>query len=46
MDGLTLVEQARVAGLTVRADGGRLVINGPRRTASVARLLIAHKPDV
>jgi hypothetical protein len=43
MDGLTLLDEARAAGLTVTADRGRLVIRGPRRAEPTARRLIAHK---
>jgi hypothetical protein len=43
MDGLTLLEEARAAGLSVLADGDRLCIRGPRRAEPVARRLIAHK---
>jgi hypothetical protein len=46
MDGMTLLRQAREAGLTVAADGGKLVIRGPRRAERTARLLLAHKPAV
>jgi hypothetical protein len=46
MDGLTLLRQARAAGLAVRAKGDTLVIHGPRRAEPVARLLIDRKPDV
>jgi hypothetical protein len=46
MDGLILLKRAREAGLAVEADGNKLVIRGPRRAESVARLLIEHKPEV
>ncbi len=46
MDGLTLLEEARAAGLTVRADGERLRIRGPRRAEPMAQRLIAHKAAV
>jgi hypothetical protein len=46
MDGLILLNRAREAGLAVEADGNKLVIRGPRRAESVARLLIEHKPEV
>jgi hypothetical protein len=46
MDGLTLLQEARVAGLTVTADGGRLHIRDPRRAEPVARGLIACKAQV
>lgn len=46
MDGLTLLQKAREAGLTVSTKGTKLVIRGPRRSESVARLLLQHKPIV
>lgn len=46
MDGLTLLEDARAAGLAVRADNGRLVIRGPKRAEDVALRLLAHKAAV
>jgi hypothetical protein len=46
MDGVTLLREARAAGLSVAAEGDKLVIRGPRRAEPVARLLLAHKPDV
>ena len=46
MDGLTLLRQAREAGLAVALDGDRLVIRGPKRAEPVARLLIQNKPEV
>ncbi|MFI5020863.1 MAG: hypothetical protein ACHQRJ_04305 [Alphaproteobacteria bacterium] len=46
MDGLTLLRQARAAGLAVRVKGETLVIHGPRRAERVARLLIDRKPEV
>ena len=46
MDGLTLLAEARAAGLTVRADGERLRIRGPRRAEPIAQRLLAHKAAV
>ncbi len=46
MDGLALLAEAHATGLTVRADGGMLVVRGPRRCAALARSLLEHKPDV
>ncbi len=46
MDGVTLLRQAGAAGLAVTAEGGKLVIRGPKRAEPVARLLIEHKPEV
>ena len=46
MDGLTLLSDATAAGLTVRANAGRLVIRGPRAAEAVARRLLEHKAEV
>jgi hypothetical protein len=46
VDGLTLLERAREAGLAVRMDGESLVIGGPRRAAAIAQQLLAHKREV
>jgi hypothetical protein len=46
MEGLILLNRAREAGLAVAAEGDKLVIRGPRRAESLARLLIEHKPEV
>ncbi len=46
MDGLALLRTAAAAGLTVRLDGDRLVIRGPRSADTIARQLIAEKPAV
>ena len=46
MDGLTQLAEARAAGLSVAAQGGRLVLRGPRRAEAMARRLIEHKGDV
>src|SRR5262245_7115820 len=46
MDGLTLLEQARSAGLTVVVQGDKLVIRGPRRAGPLAEQLLAHKGEV
>lgn len=46
MDGLALLTEARAAGLCVAAEGGRLVIRGPRRAEAMARRLMEHKGDV
>jgi|SRR5258707_8328138 hypothetical protein len=43
MDGMTLLGEARAAGLDVQARGNRLVIRGPRRAESIARRLLAQK---
>ena len=46
MDGLTLLRRAQEAGLAVQAEGDKLLIRGPKRAESVARLLIEYKPAV
>ncbi len=46
MDGITLLAEARAAGLTVMVEGARLRIRGPKRAEPIARRLIAHKEDV
>ena len=46
MDGLTLLQEASAAGLTVLADGDRLAIRGPRSADAIARRLLAEKPAV
>jgi len=46
MDGLTLLTEAWAAGLSVHADGARLVIRGPKSADAVARRLLAHKAVV
>ena len=46
MDALTLVREARRAGLEVRTAGTQLVVRGPRRLESVAMALLDHKPAV
>jgi hypothetical protein len=46
MDGLTLLAEARAAGLKVKAEGTRLVVRGPREAEPVAKRLLAHKAEV
>ncbi len=46
MDGLILLGEANGAGLKVTAEGGRLIIRGPRRAEHVAQRLLAHKGEV
>lgn len=46
MDGMSLLREARTAGLTVTAEGDRLTIRSPRRADRLAKLLIQHKADV
>src|SRR5262245_37508294 len=46
MDGVTLLEEARTAGLIVRSIGRSLEIRGPRRAEAIAKRLLAQKPVV
>jgi hypothetical protein len=46
MDCLSLLEQARSAGLTVIVQDDKLVIRGPRRVRALAEQLLAHKDEV
>src|SRR6266478_6719489 len=46
MEGLTLLREARAAGLSLARDGDELVIRGPRRAEPVARLLLSRKAEV
>lgn len=46
MDGLSLLAEARRAGLRLEVDGDRLMIRGPRRAEPIARRLIEAKPAV
>src|SRR5262245_4058925 len=46
MDGLTLLEQARSAGLTVIVQDDKLVICGPRRAGHLAEQLLARKGEI
>lgn len=46
MDGLTLLDEARVAGLDVYENAGKLVVRGPDSLEPLARRLLAAKPQV
>jgi hypothetical protein len=46
MDGLTLLSEARAAGLEVKVDGDRLVVRGPRSAAHLAERLLEMKQEV
>ncbi len=46
MDGLTLLRDARRAGLDVAEDRDRLVVRGPRRLEPTAMQLLAHRDEV
>ena len=43
---LSLLKRARKAGLAFRAEGSRLVVQGPRRAADLARQLGERKDEV
>ena len=46
MDGLTLLQRARDAGLRVEAADTLLKISGPRKVEPLVRLLAEHKTQV
>jgi hypothetical protein len=46
MDGLTMLREARAAGLEIKVDAGRLVVRGPRSAAPLAEQLLAMKQEV
>ena len=46
MGSLTLLDRARAAGLSVTAEGDRLIIRGPRRAEPIACELISRKAEV
>ncbi len=46
MDAVTLLTRARAAGLSVTADGDRLVVRGPKDCAPIAEELLANKAEV
>ena len=46
MDGMSLIRQAREAGLSVSIDGDKLTLRGPRSAGAIARLLLENKPVV
>lgn len=46
MGGVDLLAEAQSVGLVVKADGDRLVIEGPKGAAAVAQKLIHHKAQV
>ncbi|MDP9356400.1 MAG: hypothetical protein M3R02_14165 [Chloroflexota bacterium] len=43
---LTLLTEARAAGLEVRLEAGRLVVRGPRSGADLAHRVLARKREV
>jgi len=46
MDGLTILNEARAAGLEIKIDGDRLVVRGPRSAAPLAEQLLGMKQEV
>ncbi|MGA2797778.1 MAG: hypothetical protein ABSE63_09380 [Thermoguttaceae bacterium] len=46
MDGLMLLEEAKAMGLTVLANGQKLIIRGPQSGEHIARQLLENKTDV
>jgi hypothetical protein len=46
MDILTLLDDAERAGLTIRLEGDRIHIAGPREAANFAHAIGARKPEV
>src|SRR5437879_2863956 len=46
MRGLSLVHEARTAGLVLIRQGDELVIRGPKSAAPLARRLLDHKAEV
>ncbi len=46
MDGLTILREARAAGLEIKVDGGRLVVRGPKSAAPLAERLLEMKPEI
>ena len=46
MDVLTLLREARAAGLHLRAEGDKLLVEGPKTAAPIVERLRQHKPEV
>jgi hypothetical protein len=46
MGGVDLLTRACAAGLTVRADGDKLIVRGPRSAEALARELLEHKAEI
>ena len=46
MAALKLIEEARSAGLKLRAEGDRLVIRGPRSAEPLAQALLDRKAEI
>ena len=46
MGAVSLLQEAASAGLTVRVDGDRLVVRGPKSAGAIAERLLDHKAEV
>ena len=46
MEALTLIRQAQDAGLTVEAQGDKLLVQGPQSAELIVRRLVQHKPAI
>src|SRR5258706_15655924 len=46
MEALALIRTAHEAGLTIKVEGGTLIVRGPRRAAPVVRRLADMKAEV
>jgi hypothetical protein len=46
MEVLSLLAEARAAGLNVRAEGDTLIVRGPRSAEAIVAQLRDHKPEV
>ncbi len=46
MVAVTLLQEAEAAGLTVRVEGDRLVVRGPKSAGAIAERLLDHKAEV
>jgi hypothetical protein len=46
MDALTLLDQARKAGLAIAGADGKLIVRGPKEAEPVVRLLAANKGEI
>lgn len=46
MDALTLLREARAAGLHLRTDDDKLVVEGPKTAAPIVERLRQHKADI
>ncbi len=46
MGAVSLLQEAEAAGLSVRVDGDRLVVRGPKSAGAIAERLLDHKTEV